>query len=252
MSTTPDTAPSTDREQQLSRTFVQLADTLVADFDIGDFLTLLVERSVDLLGVSAACVILLDEDGTPRVAATSSQRTELLELFAVQTESGPCIDCARTGVPVLFAGLPAETRRWPTFTAAARECGYRAAQALPMRLREQVIGVLTLFGTEPGGPAAGVLELGQALAGVATIGLLQQRTIEQGDRLAGQLKTALTSRVVIEQAKGVLAERGSVSMDEAFSHLRAHARSHHLRLTDLARGVVEGTADVAAILASDR
>ncbi|SEP52350.1 GAF and ANTAR domain-containing protein [Amycolatopsis saalfeldensis] len=233
-----------DRERQVSRTFVELADTLVADF-----LTMLVEQCVGLLGVSAASVILLDQDGSLHVAATSTQRAELLELFAVQTEEGPCIGCARTGVPVLCADLQAESQRWPTFTAAAHECGYHAAQALPMRLREQVIGVLTLLDAEPGGPAPDTLELGQAFADIATIGILQQRTIEQGDRLSGQLQTALNSRVAIEQAKGVLAERGGISMDEAFIRLRAYVRTHHQRLTDVSRAVTEGTADLTAILA---
>ncbi|WP_051790959.1 GAF and ANTAR domain-containing protein [Amycolatopsis jejuensis] len=237
-----------DRERRVSRTFVSLADTLVADFDISDFLNTLTEQCIDLLGVSAVGVILRDPDGGLHVAATSSQRAELLELFAVQTDDGPCVDCVTSGAPVSCADLRAEAHRWPRFTAAAHECGFRSAQALPMRLREEVIGVVTLLGTEPGGADRDDVELAQALAAVATIGILQQRTIERGDRLAGQLQIALTSRVVIEQAKGMLAEHGAVSMDEAFAQLRGYARAHHQRLTDLAREVAEGTADLAAIL----
>jgi transcriptional regulator with GAF, ATPase, and Fis domain len=237
-----------ERERRLSRTFVSLADTLVADFDISDFLHMLVEQCVDLLGVSAAGVILLDGDASLRVAATSSQRAELLELFAVQTDDGPCVDCVRSGAPISCTDLRTETLRWPRFTAAAHECGFRAAQALPMRLRAQVVGVLTLLGTEPGGPDPLDVELGRALADVATIGIVQQRTIERGDQLADQLQGALTSRIVVEQAKGVLAANGTVSMDEAFTRLRGYARAHHLRLTDLAVAVTDGTADLAAIL----
>ncbi|WP_329052929.1 GAF and ANTAR domain-containing protein [Amycolatopsis sp. NBC_01488] len=237
-----------DRERLVSRTFVRLADTLVADFDVSDFLSMLAEQCVDLLGVSAASVILLDPDGGLRVAATSSERAELLELFAVETDDGPCIDCVRGGVPVSCADLRTETDHWPRFTAAARECGFRAVHAIPMRLRDQVIGVLTFLGVDPGDLQRDDIELGQALADVATIGILQHRTIEQHTEVAGQLQTALHSRVVIEQAKGVLAQRSGLSMDDAFSQLRSYARAHHLRLTDLAAAVTNGTIDLAAIL----
>jgi GAF domain-containing protein len=250
MSHTPETlqpAPR-DRERRVSRTFVTLADTLVADFDIADFLNILTEQCIDLLGVSAVGVILRDPDGGLQVAATSSQRAELLELFAVQTDDGPCVDCVTSEAPVSCADFAGRSAPWPRFVAAAHECGFRAAQALPMRLREQVVGALTLLGAEPGGADRDAIELGQALSDVATIGILQQRTIERGDQLAGQLQTALNSRVVIEQAKGVLAEHGTVSMDVAFTQLRGYARAHNQRLTDLARAVTGSTADLAAIL----
>lgn len=241
-----------DRLRRVSRTFVSLADTLVADFDIADFLHLLTEHCVDLLGVSAAGVILLNADGNLQVAASPSQRAELLELFAVQADDGPGVDCVRSGSPMSCMDLLAETQRWPKFTAAAAECGFRAAQALPMRLRDQVVGALTLLNTEPGGADCEDVELGQALADVATIGILQQRTIARGDQLTDQLQTALNSRVVIEQAKGALAQHGRVSMDEAFTRLRGYARSHHLRLTDLARAVGNGTVNLTVILAHPR
>jgi GAF domain-containing protein len=237
-----------ERERRVSRTFVRLADTLVADFDVADFLTMLVEQCVDLLEVSAVAVLLLHPDSGLQVAATSSQRAQLLELFAVETDDGPCIDCARTAVPVPCADLRDETHRWPRFVAAAHECGFRAAHALPMRLRDQVVGVLTLLSSEPGGVDRDSTDLGQALADVATIGILQQRTIERGGQLAEQLQTALNSRILIEQAKGILAEHGTVSMDEAFTQLRGYARAHQRRLTDLARAVTEGTVDLTAIL----
>ncbi len=239
-----------DRERPVSRTFVRLADTLVADFDVSDFLSMLAEQCVELLRVSAASVILVDPDGGLRVAATSSERAELLELFAVETDDGPCIDCVRGGAPVSCADLRVETRHWPRFTAAARECGFRAVHAVPMRLRDQVIGVLTFLGVDPGDPDREDIELGQALADVATIGILQQRTIERRDEVTGQLQTALRSRIVIEQAKGVLAQRGGLSMDEAFRHLRSYARARQLRLTDLATAITTGTVDPAAILTS--
>jgi GAF domain-containing protein len=242
-------APVEVRERRLSRTFVALADTLVDDFDLTEFLKMLTERCVELLECSAVGVLLLEPRGGLRVAATSSERAELLELFAVQTDAGPCVDCARSGKPVGSADLAAEAGRWPRFAMAADACGFRAMQALPMRLRDEIVGVLSLFSTRPGELAEDLQELGQALADVATIAILQQRHIARGEQLAGQLQAALTSRIVIEQAKGVLAERGSVSPDEAFDRLRRHARSQSRRLTELATEVVSGSADLAAILA---
>lgn len=250
MNDTPNVLSTTahDRERRVSHTFVKLADTLVADFDIHEFLNILIEECTRLLGVSAAGVILLNARGQLEVAATSTHRAELLELFAVETNDGPCVECVRNGTAVFCEDLRAEPHRWPRFSAAAHECGFRAVQALPMRLREQVVGVLTLLSGEPGGADPADVELAQALADVATIGLLQQRTIETGDRLTGQLQTALNSRIVIEQAKGILAERGSLTMDEAFTRLRGYSRANNFRLTELARSVSDGTTDLEAIL----
>ncbi|WP_409494588.1 GAF and ANTAR domain-containing protein [Amycolatopsis sp. cmx-11-12] len=236
------------RERHVSRTFVKLADTLVADFDISEFLNILTEECTDLLDVSATGVILLNAQGRLDVAATSTHRAELLELFAVETDNGPCVECVRSGAAVSCEDLRRESHRWPRFSAAANECGFKAVQALPMRLRDQVVGVLTLLSSGPGGADPHDVELAQAMADVATIGILQQRTIETGERLTGQLQSALNSRVVIEQAKGVLAERGALTMDEAFTRLRGYARSNHLRLTELAQSVTESATDLTAIL----
>ncbi|MEA5360990.1 GAF and ANTAR domain-containing protein [Amycolatopsis sp., V23-08] len=238
----------TGRERRVSRAFVALADTLVADFDIADFLTMVTTQLVDLLGVTAVGVILRASDGRLRVAATSSHRSELLELFAVETDDGPCIDCVRSGKAVSSRDLRAESGRWPRFAAAAHECGFRSAQALPMRLRATVIGGLTLLGSETGAVGGDDLALAQALADVATIGILQQRTIEHGGDVADQLQAALDSRVVIEQAKGILAQRGRVSTNEAFARLRGYARARRTRLTDVAAAVVDGRTDLAAVL----
>jgi GAF domain-containing protein len=249
MSDTADLATAArTREQQVSRAFVALADTLAADFDIADFLDMLVERTTELLAVSAAAVILVGTGDKLEVLASSSQRAELLELFAVQTEGGPCIDCIRTGDPVTCTDLKSRPRRWLRFADAAQECGFRAVHAVPMRLREQTIGVLTLLGTDPGALDDDHLRLGQAMADVATIAILQHRAIEQSERVTGELQTALNTRVVIEQAKGILAERGGLSTDEAFTRLRDYARAHNLRLTELASAVTAGTTDLDTIL----
>lgn len=234
---------------QLADVFVEMADTLVDDFDVIDFLHVLAERCVQLLGVSAAGLLLTDQQGALQVVAASSERTRLLELFQLQTDQGPCVDCFRTGQPVSVTDLPA-AGRWPRFTSAANEVGFAAVHALPMRLRDEVIGALNLFDTNPGALDETLLRVGQALADVASIGLLQQRAIHRRDVLTEQLQTALNSRVLIEQAKGVLAERLHLDLDEAFTLLRNGARSNNRRLSELAQAIVEGTVQILPPTAS--
>lgn len=239
-------------EQRLARVFVELADTLVDDFDMLEFLSMLVERCVELLDVAAAGVVLSDQKGGLAMAAASSEQARLIEVFAVQTGDGPCLDCVRTGRPVFSGDLAAEDLRWPRFAPAARAAGFAATHAVPMRLRTTVIGALNLFNTHRDGVAEDSVRLGQALADVATIGMLQQRTIHDSTVVVEQLHTALNSRVVIEQAKGVLSSRGGVDMQQAFTALRRYARFHNLRLSEVARTVAEGTADLAKILGQSR
>jgi len=224
----------------LSDTFVELADTMVAEFDVIDFLHLLTDRSVALLGASAAGVVLADPRGELRVAAASSEEAGLLELFQLQNDQGPCLDCFRTGRPVTADDLTGPCQRWPRFAEAAARSGFRTVEALPMRLRDQVIGALNLFRAEPGPIDPADLRIGQALADVATIGLLHERNVRRREAVAEQLQAALNSWVVIEQAKGKLAERLSVDMDRAFNMLRDYARSTNQHLTDVARTLVDG------------
>jgi transcriptional regulator with GAF, ATPase, and Fis domain len=204
----------------LSETFVELTDTMVAGFDVIDFLHVLTDRSVQLLDVSAAGLLLADPRGELRVVAASSEAARLLELFQLQNDQGPCLDCFRAGRPVAAADLAAEAQRWPRFAAAAQQAGFAAVQALPMRLRDQVIGALNLFRAVPGAFDPADIRIGQALADVATISLLHERSMRHSDTVNEQLQTALNSRVIIEQAKGKLAERLGLDMDQAFSVLR--------------------------------
>jgi transcriptional regulator with GAF, ATPase, and Fis domain len=228
----------------LSNTFIELADTMVADFDVIDFLHLLTDRSVALLGASAAGVMLADPRGELRVAAASTEEAGLLELFQLQNDQGPCLECFRTGQPVTASDLAGPAQRWPRFAQAAAQAGFRTVEALPMRLRDQVIGALNLFRAAPGGLDPADLRIGQALADVATIGLLHERNVRRRETVAEQLQGALNSRVIIEQAKGKLAERLSIDMDRAFTMLRDYARNSNQRLTDVARDFVGGaTAD---------
>ncbi|SEP52352.1 GAF and ANTAR domain-containing protein [Amycolatopsis saalfeldensis] len=240
----------TTRDQQLADTFVSLADTLVADFDVLDFLGMLTERAVELLAVDAAAVILSDQRGGWRPAAGSSERAELVEVFAALSEQGPCVDCVRTRMPVASADLGQEQDRWPEFGRAAVSAGFRAVCAVPMRLREDVIGALTLLNTEPVAVDDASVTLGQALADVATIGILQQRSIRHDEVVSEQLQAALHRRTVVEQAKGVLAEVGGLDMHQAYLALRAYARAHRRQLSDVAHDVAANVLDPRTPLTS--
>lgn len=233
---------STESHQQLADTFVSLADTLVDDFDLVDFLGLLAEKASEHLNVAAAGVILSDQRGGWHPTAASSEAAELVELFATQTDSGPCLESVRTAGPVTSPDLTREYR-WPAFADRAVQAGYRAAAAVPMRSRHQVIGSLTLLNTSADGVDEPSLRLGQALADMATIGLLHQSFSRHGDLLAEQLQAALHHRVVIEQAKGVLAETGHLTPGAAYTLLRDHARTHGQHLAELARQLATNTLD---------
>lgn len=236
------------REQRLAETFVELADTLTDDFDIIDLLQVLAARCVELLGVGAAGLLLADQNGSLMTVAASDERSRLLELFETQNDEGPCRDCYRLGAAVVNVDLDDALERWPRFAPQAIAGGFRSANALPLRLRSQIVGSLNLFHYDAGGLGDPELRLAQALADAATIAILQQRTIRRSEIVAGQLQLALTSRIVIEQAKGVLAERLQISADDAFEVLRGAARSRNRLLSELARDVASGTADVARLL----
>jgi transcriptional regulator with GAF, ATPase, and Fis domain len=226
-------------QELLSDTFVDLADTMVADFDVIDFLHLLSDRAVRLLGASAAGVMLADPRGQLRLVAASSEAARLLEIFQLEGEEGPCLESIRTGQPITEPDLSQAQQRWPRFTPAALQAGFAAVHALPMRLREQILGGLNLFRDRPGTFDAADMRIGQALADTATIGLLHERNLRRAEVVGEQLQAALNSRVVIEQAKGKLAERFALDMDTAFTALRHYARDHNLRLSEVAQTFID-------------
>jgi GAF domain-containing protein len=227
-------------EQLLSRAFVGLADTMVDDYDIIDLLDRLVGYCVELLAADAAGILLADSQGDLRVVASSQEDAEVMELLQLQADQGPCVECFRTGAAVSVADLVDAAGRWPVFVAVVAEReAYRSVHALPLRLRGEAIGALNLFHRQPGVLPDADLAVGQALADVATIGILQERAIRRGEVVTEQLQAALNSRVIIEQAKGVLAQHGHLSMDAAFDRLRRYARTHNARLSEVARKVVE-------------
>jgi transcriptional regulator with GAF, ATPase, and Fis domain len=245
----------TDREHRLATVFVSLADTLVSGFDVVGLFDDLAGACVDLLDVTASGLMLVDPAGRLRVMASSSERSRLLELLEIQNDEGPCLDCYRGGQPVLVADLATEDGRWPIFSVEAARVGFGAVYALPMRLRDETIGALNLFHREPAALTDARLQLAQALADVATIGILQQREIQRGADLADQLQTALNSRLIIEQAKGVLAEREQADMAAAFDLLRRYARRTGRKLSEVATAVVSGeltSADLRTVAAKER
>ena len=229
------------REALLARTFVELADTLVDDFDVVDLLTLLADRCVEVLDVEAAGIMLAAPDGQLRVMASSSEAMRVLELFEIQAQEGPCVDSHRTGLPVVNQDLAAGNGRWPLFAREALAAGFQSVHALPMRLRGVVIGALNLFRIGPGEMATTDIDVAQAFADVATIAVLQHRAAHESQVINEQLTHALNSRVVIEQAKGMVAERLGFDMARSFNVLRNHARNHNLLLAGVANAIISGT-----------
>jgi hypothetical protein len=228
-----------NREEWLARTFVELADTLVADFDLIEFMSVLVERCAELLESAEVGLALAAARGELRVMASSSERMNSLELIEFQNDEGPCRDSLLTGEQVINYQLDDIENRWPRFAPQAREAGFRMVHAFPMRLRRDVIGAMNIFDPELRMLSPEDVNLTQALADAGTIGILQERTIKHGTDLAGQLQGALNSRIVIEQAKGIVAERRQVDMDAAFALLRSYARSNRTQLSEVARAIID-------------
>jgi GAF domain-containing protein len=234
------------RESDVVRSLVEMADTLVDDYDVIDLLTGLADRCVNLLDVSAAGVMLASPAGSLGTAASSSEAMRLLELFELQAEEGPCLDAFRTGEPTGYEDLEAESGRWPLFSAAALDAGFGSAYALPLRLREVTIGALNLLSVSRSPLDESDVIVARAFADLAALSVIHHRASAEAQRLNEQLSGALTSRVVIEQAKGVISERAGVTLVEAFSRLRGYARNRNLRLTDVAQAAVDGTLDPRA------
>ncbi len=229
-----------NESERLARVFVELADTLIEDFDVVDFLQTLTDRCVELLRADAAGLMLTDQQGGLQLMAATLERARVLEVFELQVQEGPCRECFATGLPITNVDLAEATRRWPVFTPAAVEAGFGATHALPMRLRGRVIGALNLFTDQPVHLSVADLGIGQAMADVATIGLVHQQNTHEQTVLSQQLQSALHSRVLVEQAKGALAARTGISVGDAFLRLRSYARNNQLTLTDVAAAMVAG------------
>jgi transcriptional regulator with GAF, ATPase, and Fis domain len=229
------------REEQLFEKMASLADTLVAGYDVVELLQNLVDSCAELLDVSAAGLLLADADGRLELVASTSEENRVVETMQVASEAGPCIECFRTATAVSVPDIRHAPEEWSEFRQACAENGFGSVYALPLRLRETTIGTLNLFRPEPGELNDRDARAAQALADMATIGILHERSWRAADTVRAQLQVALTSRIVIEQAKGVLAQTHRISVDEAFPMLRNYARSHRLPLSEVAQRLVERT-----------
>jgi hypothetical protein len=227
------------RERQISEAFVGLADAMVQGVEAVDLFGRLTADCARLLDIASAGLLLADSREVLHVVAASSERTRNLELYQLQREQGPCLDSYRDGVLVLAEDLSAESERWPQFVAAATQAGFASVHALPLRLQGHALGTLGLFGSTVGRLNQDDLALGQALAHVACIALVAERAAADVSLVNEQLHKALTSRVLIEQAKGVLSQVGGLEMDDAFATLQRYARDNNQKLTDIARRVVD-------------
>jgi transcriptional regulator with GAF, ATPase, and Fis domain len=229
--------------EELAKTFVELADTTVGEFDLDDFLRLLAERSVRLLGVDAAGLLVPDVDG-PHFVGASDEQDMLAEILRTQAETGgPSLECSRTGAPISVIDLSTVADQWPDFVAVTRDAGFAATHVLPLRLRADILGALTLFLHRPGTLDGRTTSVAQAMADIATISIVRERSVRQQARLAAQLQHALSSRVVIEQAKGMISERLGLRVEDAFAALRTFSRSNNRALSGTAAEIVDGSLD---------
>ncbi len=240
------------RQVSLAERFVALADTLVDDYDVVEVLDGLMGTCLELLDVDQAGLLLNDAQGNLQRVASSSEEARLLELLQVQTREGPCFEAVQTGESIIVEDIAQHRDRWPTFAAHAAADGFNSVYAFPMRLRSATIGGLNLFGAERDALDEESRVIAKALADIATIGILQQRSIHRTSLLAENLQRALNTRVVVEQAKGILSERGNLPMDATFDLLRSYARSHNLKLSVLAHSIVYPPHLADAVLASGK
>ncbi len=224
--------------EHLAEVFVEFADTLVDDFDIIEFLEMVTSHSAKMTHAASAGLLLADAHGQLKFMAASQESVRLLELFQLQNDEGPCLDCFSTGAPVVNSDLERATERWPLFAPQAVRAGFASVHAFPLRHRKDVIGALNLFSIDTGQLEPADVRIIQALADVATIGLLQERSIRDRRIMTEQLQGALNSRITIEQAKGVLARTHRIGVDAAFDLMRSYARRSHLRLSEVAEAVV--------------
>lgn len=234
------------REARLNAAFVAVADTLTEDYDVVDLMHTLVQECTEILDAQAGGLMLADAEGELQLLASTSESADLVEVMQLDAGVGPCVDCFATGIAISVGDIAVSGDAWPAFRAAALAQGFLSVHATPLRLRGEVIGTMNLFGTSVGELSRRDADVAQALADVATIGILQERINRQSHFVAAQLQRALDTRILVEQAKGVLAQAGGLEVDEAFRALRSYSRDHNLVLRSVAEGVVNRTIDVLA------
>lgn len=235
---------SSSREARLNAAFVMVADTLTADYHVADLLHTLVTECVEIVAAQAGGLMLVDAHGNLQLLASTSERADVVEVLQLDAGAGPCVDCFRTGLAVSVPDIATSDGRWPAFRTASLEQGFRSVHATPMQLRGEVIGAMNLFGNKSGELSPRDAAAAQALADVATIGILQERVAAHSQVISEQLQRALDGRILIEQAKGAVSQAHGVTMDQAFSELRAYARNHNLKLRAVCEAVTQRTLDV--------
>jgi GAF domain-containing protein len=226
------------RAGRVSAAFVKIAGTLVAEFDVFDLLQNLVNESVEIVGAAAAGLVLADPAGELQVMASTSDGSQLMETLQLEAGAGPCVDCFRTGAVVAIHDIADQASQWPLFQSSALSQGFRSLHAVPMRLRRRTIGAMNLFGSDIGPLTSENAAIAQAFADVATISIIQERAARENALINDQLRRALNSRILIEQAKGVIAQSSQVDMQTAFARLRSYARSHNQTIYETAEKVV--------------
>ncbi|MCS5732473.1 GAF and ANTAR domain-containing protein [Herbiconiux daphne] len=230
------------REERVAETFVSLADTLVTGYDIVEVLQTLIEQTTQIVEANEAGILLPDSTGGLEVVASTSERSQLISILQLRADEGPCLDAYATGKPVSVDNIADTYARWPAFATSAAEVDFQSMYAIPMRLRDETIGSMNIFSDRTGPMDPKDTMIARALADVATIGILQERALRESGIAQEQLQRALDSRVLIEQAKGVLAQTERIDMHEAFTVLRNRARHSGRRLSDVAQEVIEGAA----------
>lgn len=236
----------TSRDQMIIDSLIEIADNLVDNFDVVDLLTGLTDRCVNVLSFSAAGVMLTSPPGELRLVASSSEAMQVVELFELQSNEGPCLDAFRTGERVAHERLQNEDGRWPQFSKVAYAAGFRSVFALPLRLRETTIGALNLFSVDEAPASESDVAVARGFADLATVSILQHGATVEIRTVNEQLSRALGERIVIEQAKGVVSERAGIDVAEAFSRLRSYARAHRMPLAEVAQAAIDGTLEAAA------
>lgn len=239
----------TSREGRLAEVLIGLADTLVSDFDVTDLFLRLVESCAELADTDHVGLVLADQTGTLQVMATTSEEALVIELLQLEKQDGPCFDAYRSGSPVFVPDVsaPEAQERWPDFVRVSSQAGINSVTALPMRLRQHNLGALNMFRTRKGLLNDDELATARALAGIASISILEDRAAHDARLVINQLQQALDSRVVIEQARGIIAQQSNLGMEEAFAKLRRYARDRNLRLRNVAERVVSRQLDPSEI-----
>lgn len=242
--------PETTREQRINEAFVKVAGTLMEQYDVVDLLSALVEECTELLDIQAGGLLIANNLGELELIASTSEEVEFVEVMQLAAGAGPCVDCYETGAQVSVGDIEATRGRWPEFEKAALRKGFRAIHATPMRIHGNIIGSLNLLGTRPNVLSDRDAALAQALADVAVIGILQERSLRDVNFVNEQLQLALDTRILVEQAKGVLAQQETLTMDDAFTALRNYSRAHGMSLRVAAQNLINRSLSTAAVIAA--